>query len=72
MSTPDDRTQEPNMEGQKSIALVVTPPPLDDKKVEDDPVVAPVVSRFLVIGLEHGIEENPDVASVITLPPQAI
>jgi hypothetical protein len=72
MSTPNDHTQEPNMEGQKSIAPVVAPPPLDNKKVKDDPVVAPVVSDFLVIGLEDGIEENPDVASVVTPPLQAI
>jgi hypothetical protein len=72
MSTPVDRTQEPNMEGQETVAPMVALPRLDDNKVEDDPVVAPVVSRLSAIGLEHGAEENPGVASVVAPPPQAI
>jgi hypothetical protein len=71
-STPVDRTQEPNMEGQETVAPMVAPPRLDDNKVEDDPVLAPVVSRLSAIGLEHGAEENPGVASVVAPPPQAI
>jgi hypothetical protein len=70
MSTPVDRTQEPNMEGQETVAPMVAPPHLDDNKVEDDPVVAPVVSRLSAIGLEHGAEENPGVASVVAPPPR--
>jgi hypothetical protein len=72
MSTPGDRTQKPNMEGQKTVAPMVAQPRLDDKKVEDDPVVAPVVSGLSAIVLEPGTEENPDVALVVAPPPQAI
>jgi hypothetical protein len=65
MSTPGDRTHKPNMEGQKTVATMVAQPCLEDKKVKDDPVIAPVVSGLSVIGLEPGTEENPDMASVV-------
>jgi hypothetical protein len=68
MWTPGDRTQEPNMEGQKTVAPMVAQPHLEDKKHEDDPVVAPVVSGLSAIGLEPGIEENPDMAPEVAPP----
>jgi hypothetical protein len=72
MSTPGNCTQELNMEGQKTVAPMVAQPCLEDKKVKDDPVVAPVVSGLSAIGLEPGTKENPDMAPVVAPPPQAI
>jgi hypothetical protein len=70
--TPGDRTQEPNMEGQKTVAPMVTHPHLEDKKVEDDPMVALVVSGLSAIGLEPGTTENPNMAPEVAPHPQAI
>jgi hypothetical protein len=72
MSTPINRTQEPNMEGQKTMAPIVTQPCLEDKKVKDDPVIAPAVLGLLVIGLELGTADNPDMAPEVAPAPQAI
>jgi hypothetical protein len=36
MSTLGDHTQEPNMEGQETVAPITAEPRLEDKKVEDD------------------------------------
>jgi hypothetical protein len=72
MSTPGDHIQEPNMEGQKTVALMVAHPHLESKKIEDDPVVAPVVSGLSAIGVEPGTEEIPDMAPVVAPPPQVI
>ena len=47
MSTPGDHTQEPNMEGQETVAPIATEPRLEDKKVEDDPVIEPNAKPFL-------------------------
>jgi hypothetical protein len=72
MLTPGDRTEKPNAEGQKIIAPMVAQPRLDNKKVKDDPGVAPVVLGLSAIVLEPGIEENPDLAPEVAPPPQAI
>jgi hypothetical protein len=72
MSTPGDHTQEPNMEGQETVAPIATEPRLEDKKVEDDPVVEPVVSGLSAIGLEPATALNPDVVPEVAQPRQAI
>jgi hypothetical protein len=72
MLTPGDGTQEPNMKGQKIVAPMVTQPCLEDKRVKDDPVVAPVVSGLLAIGLEPGTAENPDMVPEVAPPLHAI
>ena len=53
-----DHTQEPNMEGQETVAPIAAEPRLEDKKVEDDPVVEPVVSGLSAIGLEPSVNIN--------------
>jgi hypothetical protein len=68
MSTPGDRTQELNMEGHKAVAPMVAQPRLEDKNVEHDPVVAPVVSGLSAICLEPGTADNPDMAPEVTPP----
>jgi hypothetical protein len=72
MSTPGDHTQEPNMEGQETVAPITVEPCLEDKKVEDDPVVEPVVSGLSAIGLELATAVNPDVLPEVAQPRQAI
>jgi hypothetical protein len=65
MSTPGDHTQEPNMEGQETVVLIAAEPRVEDKKVEDDPVVEPVVSGLSAIGLEPATVVNPDVVPYV-------
>jgi hypothetical protein len=60
------------MEGQKTVAPMVPQPCLEDKKVKDDPVIAPVVLGLLAMGLEPGTAVNPDMASEVAPPLQAI
>jgi hypothetical protein len=45
---------------------------LEDKKVKNDPVIAPVVLGLSAIGLEPGTAENRDMAPEVTPPLQAI
>jgi hypothetical protein len=72
MSTPGNHTQEPNMEGQETVAPMAAEPRLEDKKVEDDPVVEPVVSGLSAMGLEPGTAVNPDMLPEVAQPRQAI
>ena len=62
----------PNMEGQETVAPIAAEPRLEDKKVEDDPVVEPVVSGLSAIGLEPATAVNPDVVPEVAQPRQAI
>jgi hypothetical protein len=56
------------MEGQKTVAPMVAQPHLENKKVEDDPVIAPVVSGLSAIHLEPGTAENPDMVMEVAPP----
>jgi hypothetical protein len=67
MSTPGDHTQEPNMEKQETVAPIAAEPCLEDKKVEDDPVIEPVVSGLSVIGLEPATAVNPDMVPEVAV-----
>jgi hypothetical protein len=72
MSTPGDHTQEPNMEGQETVVPIAAEPRVEDMKVEDDPVVEPMVSGLSAIGLEPATAVNPDVVPEVAQPRQAI
>jgi hypothetical protein len=72
MSTPGDHTQEPNMEGQETVAPMAAEPRLEDKKVKNDPVIELVVSGFSAIGLEPGTAVNPDTVPEVAQPRRAI
>jgi len=72
MSTPSDHTQEPNMEGQETVVPIAAEPRVEDMKVEDDPVVEPMVSGLSAIGLEPATAVNPDMVPELTQPCQAI
>ena len=72
MLTPGDHTQEPNMEGQETVVPIAAEPRVEDMKVEDDPVVEPMVSGLSAIGLEPATAVNPDVVPEVTQPRQAI